>query len=193
MKLTKEQALNETIELFEKLAEKTREGKAMRKHEIPGPWLNYSACCSCCEYDGQFLNDCANCPMKRCWIAKGDDVYEISVAPECLHDKSPYVKWQRFVSHKETFHTIPCCIDIEFFCLLIADLAREVKKISKEKTMEIIEKLANVKTMPELDALREEVVEKMIGHGEETFHKVQDAFRKAKNRLNRIPLKERTW
>jgi len=59
--------------------------------------------------------------------------------------------------------------------------------------MEIIEKLANVKTMPELDALREEVVERMIGHGEETFHKVQDAFRKAKNRLNRIPLKERTW
>ena len=35
MKLTKKQALDETIELFEKLAEKAREGKAMWERKSP--------------------------------------------------------------------------------------------------------------------------------------------------------------
>ena len=59
--------------------------------------------------------------------------------------------------------------------------------------MEIIRRLSEVKTMPELDDMREEVAKAMIGHGEDVFHKVQDAFRKAKNRLQRVPLRERTW
>jgi len=58
---------------------------------------------------------------------------------------------------------------------------------------EIIKKLSQVKTMPELDFMRTEVAEKMIGNGEEAFHKVQNAFRKAKNRLKRVPLRDRTW
>ena len=132
MKLTKEQALNETIELFEKLAEKAREGKVMWERKISGPWQHYIAQTPCCEYDKQFFNNCISCPMRGYWMTKGDSVYKFSVVPECLHDKSPYIKWQRFVSHKETFHIIPCCIDIEFFCLLIADLAREAKNNAQE-------------------------------------------------------------
>jgi len=49
--------------------------------------------------------------------------------------------------------------------------------------MEIIRKLSRAKTMPELNAMREEVARAMIGHGEETFNSVQDAFRRAKNRI----------
>jgi hypothetical protein len=60
--------------------------------------------------------------------------------------------------------------------------------------MNILEKLKGVKTMPELDALRIETVEAMESDGTlKTFEKVQTAFRKAKNRLRRIPLKDRTW
>ena len=122
MKLTREQALNETIELFEKLAKKAREGKAMCKREIPGPWQHYECNCPCCEYDGQFLDDdCLHCPMEGYWITK-----------RCMREKSPFIKWQRFVTDKEISHTIPCCIDIEFFCLLIADLAREAKNDAQE-------------------------------------------------------------
>lgn len=59
---------------------------------------------------------------------------------------------------------------------------------------EIIEKLRNVKTMPELDALRMETVSAMQADGtKETFERVQGEFRKAKNRLRRIPWKDRTW
>ncbi len=63
--------------------------------------------------------------------------------------------------------------------------------------MNIFEKLAVVKTMPELDALRMETVAAMQAAGELSgeagFKKVQAAFIKAKNRLRRIPLVERTW
>ena len=121
MKLTRKQALNETIELFEKLAEKAREGKAVEKSKIPGPWLNYSACCPCCEYNKYkpFSSDgvCKNCPMKGHWMAGC-----------CVNKKSPYTKWFKLVASKQTDNITPCCIDIEFFCLLIADLAREAKK-----------------------------------------------------------------
>jgi hypothetical protein len=60
--------------------------------------------------------------------------------------------------------------------------------------MSIIEKLKTVKTMPELDALRTETAEAMMLDGtSETFKKVQTALIKAKNRLRRVPLKDRTW
>ena len=58
---------------------------------------------------------------------------------------------------------------------------------------ETIRKLSQIKTMPELDVMREEVAKTMMSGGEEVFHKVQDAFRKAKNRLQRVPLRDRTW
>ncbi len=58
---------------------------------------------------------------------------------------------------------------------------------------EILKRLKDVQTMPHLDAMRTEVAAAMIGHGEETFHEIQDAFRAAKNRLRRVPLSERSW
>jgi hypothetical protein len=56
--------------------------------------------------------------------------------------------------------------------------------------MSIYKKLREVKTMPELDALRPEVLSVMNGGD---FNKAQKAFIKAKNRLKRIPLKYRNW
>lgn len=52
--------------------------------------------------------------------------------------------------------------------------------------MTIYEKLKAVQTKSELDAMRKEVVEAMQSDGtRETFESVQDAFRKAKNRIKR--------
>ena len=59
--------------------------------------------------------------------------------------------------------------------------------------MSIFNKLKHVKTMPELDALRGEVVAQMESGGRAEFEMAQKAFIKAKNRLKRIPLKDRTW
>lgn len=68
--------------------------------------------------------------------------------------------------------------------------------INMKKTVDIEEtigKIRNAKTMPELDALRIETVEAMMGDGKETFDRVQGEFRKTKNRLRRVPLSQRTW
>lgn len=59
---------------------------------------------------------------------------------------------------------------------------------------ELLQKLRAVQTMPELDALRQETVQAMMSDQDEaTFARVQGAFRKAKNRLRRIPLAQRNW
>lgn len=61
----------------------------------------------------------------------------------------------------------------------------------------IFDKLAAAQTKPELDALRLETVEAMTeagkSGGQEAFEKVQHAFIETKNRLQRVPLKDRTW
>lgn len=63
-----------------------------------------------------------------------------------------------------------------------------------EKTTELLARLASVATMPELDAMRLEIVQAMKADGtRETFDVLQPAFRRAKNRLQRVPLRERTW
>jgi len=54
-------------------------------------------------------------------------------------------------------------------------------------------KIRNTKTMPELDALRTETAEAMTTGGKAAFDRVQREFRKAKNRLKRVPLRDRTW
>ena len=59
--------------------------------------------------------------------------------------------------------------------------------------MEIVQKIREVKTMPELDALRLETVKAMKELGQEGFRSIQKEFIKAKNRLRRIPLKDRNW
>ncbi len=59
---------------------------------------------------------------------------------------------------------------------------------------ELLSKLASVSRMPDLDEMRIDVVRAMSADGkQETFERVQKAFIKAKNRLVRIPLKERDW
>ena len=73
-----------------------------------------------------------------------------------------------------------------------------------EKT-EIITRIKAAQTMPELDALRIEAAEAMMQDGltgarselgfvtKESFELIQNAFRKATNRLRRVPLRDRTW
>lgn len=63
---------------------------------------------------------------------------------------------------------------------------------------DLLKRLASVQTMPELDAMRMEVVTAMKAHegqpdAQEHFDRVQRAFIKAKNRLQHIPLRDRTW
>lgn len=59
---------------------------------------------------------------------------------------------------------------------------------------ELLQQLKSAQTMPELDSLRRETFIAMEADGtKETFERVQNAFRKAKNRLQRIPLSQRNW
>lgn len=57
----------------------------------------------------------------------------------------------------------------------------------------LIQKIKAVKTMPELDALRIECARDMMDGDKEKFLATRKAFIKAKNRLRRIPLKDRSW
>ena len=57
---------------------------------------------------------------------------------------------------------------------------------------EIIQKIKEVKTMPELDALRIETV-KVMQVNVPNYRIIQKEFIKSKNRLLRIPLLKRTW
>ena len=52
----------------------------------------------------------------------------------------------------------------------------------------LAEKIKSCKTMPELDELRIEIVK-----DKENFIVNQKAFISKKNKLKRIPLKDRTW
>ena len=61
------------------------------------------------------------------------------------------------------------------------------------ETETTIQKIRNVQTIPELDELRGATVNVMMSGGREVFERVQKEFRKAKNRLQRIPLVKRTW
>jgi len=60
---------------------------------------------------------------------------------------------------------------------------------------DLLKKIQDAKTMPELDALRPAVAGAMCGKDttEDIFDALQDAFRKSKNRLRRIPLSKRSW
>jgi hypothetical protein len=57
---------------------------------------------------------------------------------------------------------------------------------------ELLKKIKNCNTMPELDALRLELVE--AGHASpDNFRTMQAEFIKKKNQLARIPLSQRSW
>lgn len=57
----------------------------------------------------------------------------------------------------------------------------------------LINKIENCKTMPELDSLRMECVRFGKENGTEGFLKIQKVFIKQKNKLQRVPLSERSW
>lgn len=52
----------------------------------------------------------------------------------------------------------------------------------------MVNKIKNCKTMPELDALRLDIIKDL-----EHFEVNQKAFIKKLNQLKRVPLKDRTW
>lgn len=59
---------------------------------------------------------------------------------------------------------------------------------------ELLQRLKEVKTMPNLDAMRLECVRVGEASGSvEVARRIQKAFIKAKNRLQRVPLRDRTW
>ena len=91
------------------------EKRLIEKFEVEGPWKYYAHTCPCCEYIK--LTFCDRCPMNKEWVFYST----IDDAP-CQGEFSPYQKWRfciRSTSSK------PLCLDIEFFCLLIADMAEE--------------------------------------------------------------------
>lgn len=56
---------------------------------------------------------------------------------------------------------------------------------------DLLQRLKTVSTLPKLDAMREEVARAMMGQELETFSTIQTAFIRAKNRLRRVPVKDR--
>ncbi|WP_340398085.1 hypothetical protein NST50_15365 [Paenibacillus sp. FSL E2-0202] len=57
---------------------------------------------------------------------------------------------------------------------------------------ELLKRIKECNTMPELDAMRLELV-KAGKAFPESFQTMQQAFIKKKNQLNRIPLSQRSW
>lgn len=56
---------------------------------------------------------------------------------------------------------------------------------------ELVDKIKNCKSMQELDLLRLEVTQEMIRLGASGYQELQNIFRKQKNKLLRIPIKDR--
>ena len=60
-------------------------------------------------------------------------------------------------------------------------------------TSEFVSKLRSAKTMPEVDAMRGPIADAMPTMDRADFERVQGEFRKALNRMRRIPRRDRTW
>jgi len=131
--MTEDQALKETIELWEKIADYAEKGIAKDKREIDGPWQDYRYSCPCCEYNieynaaitGLASNNCDFCPMKRQWQYYYDTNYNIHTNIFCEVPESPYSQWRQityFYKERTLFY------DLEFFCRLIVELAEEARK-----------------------------------------------------------------
>ena len=115
--MDKLQACKETKELWTAMARFAREkNQLVLKSEIEGPWLGYIHKCPCCEYTER--PDCSRCPMLHEWRVYSDH----EVAPcETFSSPSPYAKWKVLCYKTKA----PLCIDVAFFCLLIAEMAEE--------------------------------------------------------------------
>ena len=120
-KMTPIQACKETKELWTMIARiSVEKRRAIEKYEISGPWQEYRHNCPCCEYAGRSF--CDLCPMLPEWRFYSDDLDST-----CEGFDSPYTKW-REPSHR----TQTLCLDVEFFCLLIAEMAEEaIERLEK--------------------------------------------------------------
>lgn len=121
--MTPIQACEETKELWTELARIAREeNKAVEKFKVTGPWEDYRHHCPCCEYVG--YNYCLFCPMYVEWKAYSSPT-ELPLPKNgsrhatCEDPRSPYRQWTNIV------YLGALCIDTEFFCLLIVEMAEE--------------------------------------------------------------------
>lgn len=124
--MTPIEACQETKELWEEMAFAIREKKKLIwKRNIHGPWENYTHNCPCCEcakhddsWNSRSLDGyCSCCPMKEEWLFYTDEDYILHPCA-CEEERSPYRKYIEVESS--------ClCMDAEFFCLLIAEMAEE--------------------------------------------------------------------
>lgn len=113
--MTPLQACKETRELWTKMANySVGRQRIVQKEDIPGPWEDYIHNCPCCMYIHR-LKDCCFCPMLPEW-----QYYSTSLKAPCELSNSPYKKWSNLDYLDGTL-----CIDVEFFCLLIAEMADE--------------------------------------------------------------------
>lgn len=126
--MNKRTALVHTMSCWTLMAEEAREGVLVDKEGVPGPWVHYLFQCACCEYtsdvvsgDGKTM-DCSRCPMKDKWLYLAPDKMSYAKGFFCEIPPSPFDAWQDLMAGKRE-KTL--CIDAEFFCLLIADLAKE--------------------------------------------------------------------
>ena len=122
--MNKRQALHETVELWTKMAGEIHKGHIADKWDIPGPWDVYSHNCPCCEYvkglQGHFTAHlCFKCPMYKQWRFYADENVDKFC---CVQPRSPYQQWSNCVESGEVGILR---YDLEFFCLLIAELACE--------------------------------------------------------------------
>jgi hypothetical protein len=111
--MTPLQACEETKELWLELARFAREGSLVFKEQVPGPWQFYRSNCPCCEYVG--IRDCFYCPMHPEW-----EFYSKLSNASCEGRRSPYEQWRNL-----RLSYTPLCLDIEFFCLLVVEMAEE--------------------------------------------------------------------
>ena len=114
--MTPIQACKETKQLWTMMARiSVEEKRVVEKNQIPGPWIFYRYNCPCCECTGR--PSCDLCPMLPEWRSYSNDI-----DCPCEGVDSPYTKW------RSPFHrTRVLCIDVEFFCLLIAEMAEEAE------------------------------------------------------------------
>ena len=126
--MDKLQACKETKELWTEMARFAREeGKLVEKCDVEGPWKHYAHNCPCCEYTT--FTYCVQCPMNKEWTFYSS----LDDAP-CQGEFSPYQKW-RVCRLPNPF--VSLCIDVEFFCLLIAEMADEaIERIKRRITGE---------------------------------------------------------
>jgi len=118
--MTPLQACQETKELWTKMARGAEvDKKAYGKYQISGPWQHYPHNCPCCEYNmkNRGYTSCSRCPMEPEFRYYSGDVPNTF----CEWPKSPYYKWGALMENDP-------CIDVEFFCLLMAELAQEAEE-----------------------------------------------------------------